>query len=291
MSSTVLVLLLALPAAGTSPEVPALPSVRLDQFAGLARDRISAAWARAQEAPPSAAAAGELGMLLQAHDQLSLAAGAYARARALNRDAFEWPYLLGVVQLRTGRAGEAAAALREAVARRPRSVPARVRLGEALLAAGEAAAAREVYRALVAESPDLPQAQYGLGRAAAALGETAAAAESHAQATRLFPAYGAAHYALGLLDRDLGRADEARAHLALYQKYWLEAPPLDDPVLERVAALEQGPEEVLAEGVRKAEAGDVEGAIRDSARALEMDPALGRARANLIGLYARVGRW
>jgi tetratricopeptide (TPR) repeat protein len=272
-------------------EVPPLPAVVPAQFPELVRDRIDLAWRRAQEAPASAAATGELGMLLQAHDQLSLAEAAYARARALDRAAFEWPYLLGVVQLRLGRAADAVSALREAVSFRPQSLPARLRLGDALVASGEAAVARELYRRLVAESPDVAQVHYGLGRAAAALGDAAAAAESQRAATRLFPAYGAAHYALGLLDRDLGRTEEAREHLALYQKHWLEVPPLDDPVLARVDALNLGPDEVLAEGVRKAEAGDVAGAIRETERALEMDPALTRARANLIGLYARTGRW
>jgi tetratricopeptide (TPR) repeat protein len=230
-------------------------------------------------------------MLLHAHEQLVSAAAAYARARALAPAAFEWAYLAGVVQLEMGRPAEAVSALREAVARQPGSVPARLRLAEALLGAGQANEAREVYRGLLAEHPEVPQAHYGLGRAAAALGQAAVAAESYRTATRLFPSYGAALYALGLLLRDVGRPQEAQEELQSYQRHWLEAPPLEDPFLERVLALRQGADELLEESVRLAETGDVAGAIRLNERALELHPSLARARANLIGLYAQSARW
>jgi tetratricopeptide (TPR) repeat protein len=289
MGTPFIPMLVALMALGA--EIPPAPSLAVDQLPAGVRDRVAAAVRRAVEAPRSAAAAGELGMLLHAYDQLSSAVAAYERARALDPTGFEWAYLAGLVQLRMGRPAEAATALREAVARQPRSLPARLRLGEALLAIGDAKEAHDLYRAVLIEHPDAPQAHHGLGRAAAAMGKATAAAESYRTATRLFPAYGAAHYALGLLCRDLGRNEEAQEHLRLYQRHWLDAPPLSDPVLDRVLGLKQGADEVLAEGVRLAEAGDMAGAIRENERALELDPSLTRAHANLIGLYGRTGHW
>jgi tetratricopeptide (TPR) repeat protein len=289
--ATSLVAIMALTTFGAADEVPPLPSFALDQLPAGVRDRVAAAVRRANAATPSASAAGELGMLLHAYDQLSAAVAAYARARALDPAAFEWAYLAGILELRMGRAAEATSRLREAVARQPRSLAARVRLGEALLATGNAKEARALYSALLAEHPDAPHAHYGLGRSAAALGDTAIAVESYRTATRLFPAYGAAHYALGLLYRDLSRIDDAQEHLRLYQRHWLEAPPLDDPVLDLVLGLKHGADEVLSEGVRLAEAGDAAGAIRENERALELDPSSTRAHANLIGLYGRAGRW
>lgn len=286
-----LVPLFALAVLGAAVEIPPLPSLRIDQLPAGVRDRVAAAVRRADEHPRSAAAAGDLGMLLHAYEQHSSAAAAYERARALDPAAFEWAYLAGLLQLRIGRGAEAVPVLREAVARRPGSLPARVRLGEALLDAGKAEEARALYRALVMEHPDTAQAHYGLGRAEAACGEAVAAADRYRAATRLFPEYAAARYALGLLYRDLGRRDEAQEQLRLYQRHWLEAPPLDDPVLERVVALKQGPGEALAEGVRLGEAGDVAGAIREHERALELDPSLTRAHANLMGFYGRDRRW
>ena len=286
-----LVPLFALAFLGAAVEVPPLPSLRIDQLPAGVRDRVAAAVRRADEHPRSAAAAGDLGMLLHAYEQHSSAAAAYERARALDPAVFEWAYLAGLLQLRIGRGAAAVPVLREAVARRPRSLPARVRFGEALLDAGEAEEARALYRSLAMEHPDTPQVQYGLGRAEAACGDAVAAADRYRAATRLFPGYAAARYALGLLYRDLGRRDEAQEELRLYQRHWLEAPPLDDPVLERVVALRNGPGEALAEGVRLGEAGDVAGAIREHERALELDPSLTRAHANLMGLYGRDRRW
>ena len=284
-------MLLALAVVRAGLEAPPLPVLALDQFPAGLRDRVAAAQSRAQMAPESAAAAGELGMLLQAYDQLESASAAYARARALDPRAFEWSYLEGVVCVRSGRTAEAAPFLREAALRQPRSLAARVRLGEALLASGETEPARALYDELLRQHPDAPQAHYGLGRAFAARGNAAAAAERYLAATLLFPAYGAAHYALGLAYRDLGRAEDAERHLRLYQQHLMEAPPLEDPVLESVFRLKQGADAVLAEGVRLGETGDFEGSIREHLRALELDPGLTKAHANLMALYGQAEKW
>jgi len=282
---------LALVVLSTQAVTPSLPSLALDQFPHGVRERVAVAEKRALADPSSAAAAGELGMLLHAYDQLESASAAYERARALDPRAFEWSYLAGVVRVRSGRAAEAAPLLRAAVARQPRSLAARVRLGEALLASGEAEPARSHYDDLLRQHPHMPQAHYGLGRALAAGGNAAAAAERYLTATLLFPGYGAAHYALGLAYRDLGRAEDAQRHLRLYQQHLMEAPPLEDPVIEDVLRLKQGADAILAEGVRLGESGDVEGSIREHLRALELDPGLTKAHANLMALYGQAGTW
>src|SRR5262249_45827538 len=101
--------------APASAEIPPVPSFATDELPPAVRARAAAARRRAEGRPPSARAAGELGMLLHAYDQLSSARAAYERARALDPGAFEWAYLCGVVQLRMGQRTEAASALREAV--------------------------------------------------------------------------------------------------------------------------------------------------------------------------------
>jgi len=272
-------------------EAPPLPVLALDQYPAGLRDRVAAAESRAQKAPESALAAGELGMLLHAYDQLASASAAYERARALDSRAFEWSYLAGVVRVRSGRAAEAVPLLREAALRQPQALAARVRLGEGLLASGEIDKARALYEELLRQHPDLPLAHYGLGRAFSARGTAASAAERYLAATQLFPAYGAAHYALGLAYRDLGRAEDAQRHLRLYQQHLMEAPPLEDPVLESVLRLKQSADAVLAEGVRLGETGDFEGSIREHLRALELDPGLTKAHANLMALYGQAEKW
>ena len=272
-------------------DAPALPALPLDQFPPGVRERVEAAAHRARAQPGNAVASGELGMLLHAYDQRATAILAYERARALDPTAFDWAYLSGLLKLGLGRAPEAVLALREAARLQPASLAARVHLGDALLAAGEVEPARGAYRELIERHPEAPQGHYGLGRADAARGDRTAAAEGYKTATELFPAYGAAHYALGLAYRDLGRPDDAQRHLRLYQQHLMDAPPLDDPMLERVRRLKQGADEILAEGVRLGEAGDLAGSIREHERALELDPGLTKAHANLMALYGQAERW
>jgi tetratricopeptide (TPR) repeat protein len=115
--------------------------------------------------------------------------------------------------------------------------------------------------------------------------------EHYLEATRLFEAFGAAQYALALAYRDLGREEDSRKHFALYETHWLGAPPLDDPVMERVWQLKEGALQLLAEGIRLGKAGDIPAAIREHEQALEKDPRLAQAHANLISLYGRLGQW
>ena len=263
----------------------------LDQYPPELRARVAAALRRTEQEPRDASAAGALGMLLHAHDQLEPAAVWYGRARGLAPGAFEWAYLEGVVQGRLGHNEAAAAAFADALETRPRYLPARLKRAEALLATGDLAASAALYGAILADEPRSPQARYGMGRVEAARGRTAAAAEHYLEATRLVEDFGAAQYALALAYRDLGREEEARSRLAIYQKHLLGAPPLEDPVLEEVLRLKEGAREHLAEGVRLGKVGDVLGSIREHERALADDPGLAQAHANLISLYGRQERW
>jgi len=117
------------------------------------------------------------------------------------------------------------------------------------------------------------------------------AIEHFQEATRLFEAFGAAEYALALAYRDLRREEDARQHLALYQRYWFDAPPLDDPVLDHVRQLKGGALEHLAEGIRLGKAGDIQGSIKEHEAALKDDPEMVQAHANLISLYGRLQQW
>jgi tetratricopeptide (TPR) repeat protein len=288
MSPAVL-LLAALPAAAHGP--PELPKVPLAELPAAVRERVEEAYRRAQDQPATAAAAGELAMLLHAYDQVGLAEGAYLRARALEPGSFDWAYLSGLVQMRLGRQPAAIASLQEAVRLQPGAMAARVRLAEALLAAGELDGAAAQLRSLRDDRPSLPQVHYGLGRVEAARGGAAAAAGHYEEACRLFEPYGAAHYALALAYRDLGRDEDSRRHLQLYERHRLAAPPLEDPALERVLRLKTGAGAFLSEGVRLAGAGDLEGAVREHLKALERDGQLAQAHANLISLFGRLRRW
>jgi tetratricopeptide (TPR) repeat protein len=287
VSALLVSVVLASPAAAP----PDLPSLPLAQYPPELRARVSEALTRAVKEKLSAAATGVLCQLLHAYDQLESATACYRRARALDPAAFEWAYLDGIVHVRRGQPESAVAALREALRMRPRDLPARLKLADALYAAGDRDGSAALYEAILADDPRSPQALYGLGRVEAARGHTAAAAERFLEATRMFEAFGAAHYALALAYRDLGREEEARQRLALYQKHLLGVPPLDDPVSDQVRQLKGGALQHLAEGVRLGQANDLAGSVREHEHALQADPTLVQAHANLISLYARLERW
>lgn len=268
----------------------ALPPLPLDTLPTAMRERVAAAYQRAEANPASADASGSVAMLLHAYDQFEVAEAWYGQARQLDPVAFDWPYLMGVVQVELGRHKEAARSLREAVMKRSRDLPARLKLAEVLLARGEVDTSAALYDEILKEHPDAPQAHYGRGRVEAVRGTPAAALERFRRATELFPGFGAAYYALGLAYRDLGRGDEARSAFQAYEEHRMLAPPLDDPVLRRVRDLKTGALARLAEGVRLGKAGDVEGSIREHEAALAADPTLAQAHANLISLYGRLGR-
>jgi tetratricopeptide (TPR) repeat protein len=283
-----LALLLSLAPAG---ELPPVPPFALEALPTAARERVAAAYRRAAAEPANADATGSVAMLLHSYDQLNLAEAWYRRALRLDPAAFDWAYLLGVVQAERGLQQDAARSLRDAVEKRPRDVPARLKLADVLLARGDLDASAALFEELLKEHPESPQAHHGAGRVEAARGRPAAAAERFRRATELFAGFGAGYYALGLAYRDLGRADDARSALQLYEAHRMEAPPLDDPVLGRVLRLKTGPLARLAEGVRLAKAGEVEGSISEHEAALAADPSLAQAHANLISLFGRLRRW
>jgi tetratricopeptide (TPR) repeat protein len=288
------VLLMAIvPASGTvlaqGPGVPPLPRLALDLYPPAARESVAAAHTRASRHPQDADAAGAYGRVLQAWEQLDAAHDAYARARSLAPKTFDWWYLDGFVLQRLARHEDAAACFRQAVALRPEYLPARLKLLDELFATGASTEARALAMALLAEPRGEPVAHFYLGRLAAGEGDHAGAVEHLTRAIQLFPAWGGAHYALALSYRALGRADDARAAMALHAQYGNRWPGVEEPLLDGVAALRDDARALLVRGLRLADAGDIAGAIAAHEEALARDPSLPQAHSNLISLYGRAG--
>ena len=105
----------SLTARGRRPELPALPVIALETFPSDARTAIEAALAKARRAPRDAAAAGELGITLQAWEQWEAAHLAYQRAHVLAPASADWRYLDGMVLQRLVRPAEAAVAFQKAL--------------------------------------------------------------------------------------------------------------------------------------------------------------------------------
>ena len=277
-------------AVGGQPAVPALPRLALDTYPAAARSAIAKAYAAARARPADAKAAGDLGRVLHAWEQWDAARGAYARAQALGPKAFEWHYLDAVVLRRLARPEQAVSALRAALARAPGYLPAKLTLAETLLEAGSLDEARRLFEGLH-DPAAAPAVQYGLGAIAARQGRHAEAVGHLEKAIELYPEFAAAHYALARAYRALDRREEAEAALARHAKYGARWPAVEDPVLAGVAALREDAGALVQRGVKRADAGDIDGAIAAHVAALALDPSFAQAHANLIGLYGRVRNW
>ena len=273
---------------GTATE---LPRVAVETFPPAAQSVLQQAYERARSNPRDGEAAGALGRALQAWEQWESAHQAYARAHALAPRTFDWPYLDAVVLQRLARQREAADSLRQALAVNPKYLAARVKLAEALLEAGDLDESRKLFEALSAEPSAQAGVQVGLGRIAAAEGRHGDAVRHFERAIELFPQLGAAHYAVARSYRALGRTADAERALARHAESGARWPPLDDPVLAAVSRGRDDPRALLQRGVSLAETGNVDAAITAFEEALERDPSLAQAHANLISLYGRARNW
>ena|SRR5215471_10788744 len=256
----------------STASLPPLPEVSTASFLPGVRAEVDSAIANAKAHPHDPTAVGHLGMVLHAHQQLDGARRCYQRAALLEPKNYRWVYYQGVVS----QGQDAINALRTALGLND-SVPVRLKLGEALLATGDFAAAREVYRGLTH-----PAGLFGYGRATndPAYYEKALAA---------FPQYGAAIFALAQSYQRSGRTADASRLMAEYAKYKLAAPPVDDPLIDAVRALNRGPERLLGEAQAFEAQGQWDSAIDLELKALELDPKLTQAHINLISLYGRMG--
>lgn len=268
----ILVVVLLLAGCRSAGPLPPLPEVSTTTFLPAVREAVEAALVEAKARPNDAAAAGGLGMILQAHDQLAAARLCYRRAALLDPGNPDWRYYLGLVSQ-----GEESIHALQAALRIRENLPARLRLGEALLASGDSAGARDVYRGL-----EHPAALFGYGRATndPAYYEKALAA---------FPQYGAAIFALAQHYQRTGRGGEAQRLMADYQKFKAVSPPVDDPLLEAVRALNQGPDRLLRQAMELESQGQLAAARDLQLKALELNPSLTQAHVNLISIYGRLG--
>jgi tetratricopeptide (TPR) repeat protein len=267
-----LAILLFLAGCRPAEPLPPLPKVSTNSFLPAIRQELEQALADARARPDDAAAVGRLGMVLHAHDQIEAARQCYRRASLLEPKNFSWLYYLGVVS----QGPAAAASLRTALRLRD-NLPAKIKLGEALLASGDFAGAREIYRGL-----HHPAALFGYGRATND-------PIYYQKALAAFPQYGAAMFALAQHYQRTGRSAEAQRLMADYPKYKSVAPPVDDPLLDAVHALNRGPDTLLSQAISLEAQGQLASAVDLELKALELDPRLTQAHVNLISLYGRLG--
>jgi tetratricopeptide (TPR) repeat protein len=176
--------------------------------------------------------------------------------------------------------------LREALAIRPGSVPARLKLAEVLREAADSARSAELYRQLLNEAPENATAHYGLGR----LLDGPDAIAEFRKALELFPRYGAAQFALAAAYRKIGETKRAQEALSDYERNKTLIPPLDDPEMAAVRALNLSATGLLSQAAELEKDGRLAEALERHNRAIAMDPKLVDAYVNMISLYGRLQR-
>jgi len=268
--------------------LPPVPEIRLEAFPPETRTEIGRFLTALQASPDSAQAAGDLAMLLHANKQLESAAALYRRAAALEPGSLRWRYYAGVVQAQLGAADAAASSLQSALEVDPKFLPAQRRLAGLLLELNRVDEAAEGYRTALRAEPNDPESHFGLGRALALQGKTAEAIEALGEAVKLAPDYGAAHYELSLAYRDAGQPEQSRLHLNLYEQR-KGAPRSPDPLMDAVDKLARGAGDHIRRGIEMEARGDLQSAIEEHLRALEVDADVAQAHVNLVALYGRIG--
>ena len=140
---------------------------------------------------------GVQGLLAEAvrhhqHGRLDKAARLYEKVLRLDPQQPDALHLLGLVLHGRGD-GEAAALIRQAIARAGRNAAYRNSLGVVLLERGDAAEAADAFAAALARDPLYAEAANNLGNARQRLGDFVAAIEAYDQALAIRPDYPEAH--------------------------------------------------------------------------------------------------
>jgi tetratricopeptide (TPR) repeat protein len=271
---------------GCARPLPELPRLELGRLQPEVRKAIEDAAGQVKANPRDAYRVLRLAMVLHAHDQFQAAAACYSRAFALDPKRFDTVYCWGQALASMGEYGRAAECLRQALAIRAESIPARVRLAEVLRESGDTAGSAEICRRLIRENPNYAGAHYGLGRAL----EGAEAMAEFQKALALFPRYGAAQFALADAYRTRGEPGKAQEALRDYERDKTLNPPLDDPEMAAVRALNQSPANLLSQAGEMEQDGRFEEALALLRRAAATDPKLVEAHVSLISVCGRLGR-
>jgi superkiller protein 3 len=264
---------------------PPLPNIDSSRFQPDVAKAIGTAMAGAKLNPSDTNKTLAVCKVLHAHEQYHAAGQCYARAYVLDSKRFDTLYCWGHALASDGAYAESAARLKQALAIRPDSLPARLKLAEVLTELGDTSAV-ELYKAILAAKPNESRAHYGLGRA---LGGDAGAQEFR-RSLDLFPRYGAAQFALAAAYRRKGEEGKAQEILRDYERDKLLLPPLDDADMAAVRSLNVSATGLIERATAVAAEGHSDEAASLDERAVAADPKLTRAYTDLISLYARLGR-
>jgi protein O-GlcNAc transferase len=241
------VILAALLELSCAKSVPPLPAINAEGLDADVKNAILKARDEAVAQPKSAQAAGNLGMILEAHTLYLPAASAFQRAVRLDPKDFAWRYYLALCLEKNGKLDEALASVSEGLKIRPDYAPATLKRAELLLKLGrfpEGAAALEPY---LAKNPGSPMALYYLGRVKFAQQDFSAADDLYRRAIQAWPTLGSAWFGLAETSKRLGRREQIEQDYQRAETYKDHYPPSGDELYLRMTKLATGIENRLAE--------------------------------------------
>lgn len=237
-----------------------------------------------------------------------LAASEAARLRERLPREPEAARLHGIALFQLGRLADARGALEHALLLAPASIEVLCNLGSVLLADGDAPGALAALEVAVRRAPAHPAALNGLGNARLAAGHVADARDAYAAATRAAPGYLGGWCNLAAAELALGDADAAeraaRAGLSLAPGHPEALLVLGNALagqqrhLDAFDAYEAGARASPRDarfpyhaGLMAEQSGRLTQASACHARALELDPGLDPALAQLVFVRRRLCDW
>src|SRR5690242_15231372 len=134
---------------GCARPAPPMPDVDASRFQGSVGKAVREAAEGAKSNPNDPDRVMKLCMVLHAHEQYQAAAQCYARANALDPRRFDALYCWAHALASDGNYSAAVQRLREALAVRPDSLPAQLKLAEVLTDSGDSARGVALYKSIL----------------------------------------------------------------------------------------------------------------------------------------------
>ena len=232
---------------------------------------------------------GRLGILLHAAEYFDAAEPAYVNARTLVPDDHRWPYYLGHLYRRTGKAGQSLAAFSGALELRQDDVPTLVWLARTHLEASEPEKAEPLLERAHAQAPRAAAVLAARGQLALARGDHAAASVLLEDALTIDRRALSLHAPLAAAYRALGQIQKAEVHAAAWKDTEV---PLDDPLMTDLATALRSAVSYEVRGVRALDRGDWSAAaavFRDGLNLTRPESPIGRSLRHKLGLALYLG--
>jgi len=259
------------------PRLEPLPVVETESLEPQVRSVIQQALDEVTAKDFSAAAWGDLGAVLRAHDFAAPAEVSYRNAERLDAADYRWPYLLGV-SLAPTDAEQSLSCLQRAAERCGNEPHVQLRLAEMLLERERNQEAEALVEKVLKYAPTNPRGQLVKARLLFAAGNIDEALSWAGKSAAGAPDRRAPHLLVAQLCRRTGDKEGEARELELLEKIPDGITPWEDPDVSAVLSLRKDQAARLAQARSAAQLLAQEKDIKDGATALELAQAYNQTR-------------